>query len=125
MVPFATITPPLDRSDRRSSICLAMRQLRSFSLAFRSSRLRGSSVAEWCLPLDPRLARTGWVPDEIGAVRVLGLLDEDISAAVVEDGIGVRALLAVTTGIGVSDDRDERAIWADVSALGTARGCGC
>jgi hypothetical protein len=48
---------------------------------------------------------------ELGAVRVLGLLDEDVSsAAVTEDCIGIRPCVDVTARMGVSDESDERAM---------------
>ena len=66
------MTPPRESKVRKSSICLAIRQLRSFSRALRSLRLFGSVVVLVAFCVDALrlllvdLAFLGVAPDELG-----------------------------------------------------------
>lgn len=102
-MPLATITPPLDNKVRRSSICRAIRQLRSFSRAFRCSRFEGS-VEVICFV--PRLAADvtglgapGFCPAALKAL----IANVDVAGVDVDEWWGVRVPLDdVTTGMALA-----------------------
>ena len=130
---MATITPPLDNKERKSSICFAILQLRSFSRAFRCSRLFASIVvffppAAAAAP-PPRLPAdiSGFGAPVFCALALIGLND----VAGVADDVWWAVALAVTAAasalaLSVPDDpvKDETGCW-ESSVLATATALGC
>lgn len=65
-------------------------------------------MAEWCFPLDPRLA-LGLGADVVVGAWALGL-EEEICAAEVNEGNAALLIATAVDGIGVSEDREESPI---------------
>lgn len=66
------------------------------------------------MPLGAGAAR--FIDEDRGPVAFFALAVDE--AYISDDVMGGRPLVAVAAGMAVSDDNDERAIWADASALG-------